>query len=182
MLHLFAHSLRTVLTVKCMARSHENDVRPCKSAVSHEIITGSVSPPHCFTTHLKKNKVLARHRRSGGGGRGNEVCCALGVCYIDVSTYLFWIYFDKGLLSALTSLKFSLPNVTFRILNALNVQPTGFKIILKSMNFTSPNELNTFARKNSSLETTKHLGTNNYFHFSRRRLYSHIFLASRKHS
>ena len=34
------------------------------------------------------------------------------------------------------------------------------------MNFTSPNELNTSARKNSIPETTKHLGTNNYFHFS----------------
>ena len=175
MLRPFAHSLRTVLTVKCMTRSHENNVRSCKSAASYKIITGSVSPPHCFTTRLKKNKVLARHKRGGGGGR----YFALGVCYIDVSMYLFWIYSDKGLLSALTSLKFSLPNVTFRTLNALNVQLTGFKIILKPMNFTSPN---TFARKNSSLETTKHLGTNNYFHFSRRRLYSHIFLASRKHS
>ena len=69
--------------------------------------------------------------------------------------YLFWIYFDKGLSSALTSLKFSL---TFRTLNALNVQLTGFKIISKPVNFTSPNELNTSTRKNSSLATTKHLG------------------------
>ena len=45
MLRPFAHSLRTVLTVKCMTRSHENDARSCKSAASYEIITGSVSPP-----------------------------------------------------------------------------------------------------------------------------------------
>ena len=73
MLCPFAHSLRTALTVKWMARSHENDVRSHKSVASYEIITGSVSPTHCFTKRLKKNKVLARHRRRGGGG-GNEVC------------------------------------------------------------------------------------------------------------
>ena len=80
MLRPFAHSLRTVLTVKCMTRSHENDARSCKSAASYEIITGSVSPPHCFTTRLKKNKVLARHK-SGG------MKCALAACYINVSMY-----------------------------------------------------------------------------------------------
>ena len=176
MLRPFAHSLRTVLTVKCMTRSHENDARSCKSAASYEIITGSVSPPHCFTTRLKKNKVLARQKW------GNEVCLGR-LLYQRFHVYLvFWNYFDKGLLSALTSLKFSLSHVTFRTLNAPNVQLTGFKIISKPMNFTSPNESNTFSRKNSSLATTKHLGTNNYFHFSRRLLYSHIFLASRKHS
>ena len=126
-----------------------------------------------IASRLKKNKVLARHREGGGG-----IKCALDVCCIDVSMYLFWIYFDKGLLSALTSPKFSLPHVTFRTLNALNVQLT---IISKPVNFTSPNESNTFTRKNSSLATTKHLGTNNnYFHFSRRLLYSHIFFCKQK--
>ena len=51
---------------------------------------------------------------------------------------------QKGLLSAFTSPKFSLPHVTFRTLNALNVQLTGFKIISKPMNFTSPNESDTY--------------------------------------
>lgn len=125
-----------------------------------------------IASRSKKNNVLARHKGGGGGG----VKSALVVCYIDVSMYLFWIYFAKGLLSAFTSPKFSLPHVTFRTLNALNVQLTGFKIISKPMNFTSPNESDTFTRKNSNLETTKHLGTNNYFHFSRRLLYSHNFL------
>ena len=149
MLCPFAHSLRTALTVKWMARSHENDVRSHKSVASYEIITGSVSPTHCFTKRLKKNKVLARHRRRGGGV---EMKCALAICYINVSMYLFWIYFDKGLLSALTSPSFSLPHVTFRTLNALNVQLTGFKIILKPMNFT-------FARKNSSPVVLKQQNT-----------------------
>ena len=97
------------------------------------------------------------------------VVCLGRLLYQRFHVYLvFWNYFDKGLLSALTSLKFSLSHVTFRTLNAPNVQLTGFKIISKPMNFTSPNESNTFSRKNSRLATTKHLGTNNYFHFSRR--------------
>ena len=90
-----------------------------------------------IASRSKKNNVL-QDTRVGG------VKSALVVCYIDVSMYLFWIYFAKGLLSAFTSPKFSLPHVTFRTLNALNVQLTGFKIISKPMNFTSPNESDTY--------------------------------------
>ena len=36
----------------------------------------------------------------GGGG----MKCALAVCYINISMYLLWMYFDKDLWSALTSL------------------------------------------------------------------------------
>ena len=177
MLGPFAHSLRTVLTVKCTTRSHENDARSCKSVASYDIITVFRLP--IASQHVWKRIWFLQDTEGGGGGRGG-MKCALAVCYIEISMYLSWIYFDKDLLSALTSPKFSLPYVTFRTLNALNVQITGFKIISKPINFTSPKESNNFARKNSSLETTKHLVTNNYFHFCRWLLYSHIFLASRK--
>ena len=83
MLHLFAHSLRTVLTVKCMTRSHENDVRPGKCCKVMKLSL-AVFRLH-IASHLKKNKVLARHKGGGEGG----IKCALVVCFIDVSMYLF---------------------------------------------------------------------------------------------